>query len=99
MADGGLVPNVRPSLAQTLNIPHLIRDQGGWIPPGLSLVSNQTGSYEAMFNQAQIKELAGATGSGRRGGGDVHIDNFNAYGGQSPHDIARDLDWTMRHGG
>ncbi len=100
MADGGLVPNIGPSLAQTLNIPHLVRDQGGWIPPGLSLVSNQTGSYEAMFNQAQLRELTGAAaGGGRRSGGDVHIDNFNAYGGQSPGDIAHDLDWLMRHGG
>lgn len=108
MATGGLVPNVSvgvspnlgPSLAQALGIPHLLRDQGGWIPPGLSIMDNRTGSYEGAFNAEQMRQLGlGGDGGDRKRGGDVHIDQFNAYANQSPGDIAHDLDWLMRHGG
>lgn len=85
-------------------VPYLFRDGGGMVPPGLSLVDNRTGRDEWMFNDRQVRDILGnrsrdEQGQGRRRGGDVHIDTFNAYRDQSPHDIARDLDWLARHGG
>jgi hypothetical protein len=82
-----------------LQVPYLFRDQGGYVPPGLSLIDNRTGRDEWMFNDSQMRDLAGNRGGERKRGGDVHIDQFNAYAGQSPHEIARDLDWIGRHGG
>lgn len=35
----------------------LFRDQGGWIPNGLSMVRNETGRPEAVLNWDQIKQL------------------------------------------
>lgn len=35
----------------------LFRDQGGWIPPGRSIVRNETGRPEAVFNWEQLELL------------------------------------------
>lgn len=101
MAGGGLVPNVTaaapnlgPSLAQALGIPHLLRDQGGWIPPGLSIMDNRTGGYEGAFNQEQMRQL----GLGNSGGGDralVQVDNMYVTD-TGPDAIADELFWRMK---
>ena len=93
--DGGPVPDLGPSLAQALNIPHLIRDQGGWIPPGLSVVNNSTGKDEWMFSDAQLKELVGAKSGGGQSGPLVHIDTLNAQE-STPHGLAAELLWEMK---
>lgn len=62
MSDGGYV-----------QVPHLFRDYGGMVPPGLSLVDNRTGRDEWMFNDGQIKELVGARAGGDKASRDVHI--------------------------
>lgn len=87
MADGGLV-----------DIPYHKRDQGGYIPPGLSLVDNQTGRDEWIYNEQQNRALVGAA-AGRGDGPLMHIDEFHAHGNQDPYDIARDLDWQLRSRG
>lgn len=38
-------------------IPSFLRDTGGWLPTGLSLVRNETGKPEAVLNWAQFQEL------------------------------------------
>lgn len=62
-ADGGPV-----------QVPYLLRDGGGRIPPGLSLVDNRTARDEWMYNDAQNRALVGAaTSATRRPSRDVHI--------------------------
>lgn len=61
-ADGGLV---KPDH-------YLFRDQGGSLPPGLSMVLNNTGKNEHIFNDQQLKTLDRAV-SIPGGAGDVHI--------------------------
>lgn len=46
------------------NINSLFRDQGGNLPPGLSLVLNNTGRDEYILNRGQAAALAGAAGRG-----------------------------------
>ena len=46
------------------NINALFRDQGGNLPPGLSLVLNNTGRDEYILNRGQAAALAGAAGRG-----------------------------------
>lgn len=38
----------------------LLRDQGGWIPPGLSIVRNETGKPEAVLTAEQIRGVQDA---------------------------------------
>lgn len=77
-------------------IPYLFRDQGGHIPPGLSLVDNQTGRDEWMFNDSQMRELVGS----RSGGSNsdralVQVDNMYVTD-TGPDAIADELFWRMK---
>lgn len=87
MADGGMV-----------QVPRIKYDTGGALPPGLTLADNRTGGYEYVNTADQQRALVSAATGGRGGGEFVHIDTFNAYS-QDPHEIARDLDWRIRHRG
>lgn len=104
MAGGGPVPNVSvavgsnlgPSLAQALGIPHLLRDQGGWIPPGLSIMDNRTGGYEGAFNAEQMRQLGlGGDGAGRGDQPLVRVDNMYVTD-TGPDAIADELFWRMK---
>ena len=62
----GIVENLSSLLAGAYNkareltsivIPSFLRDTGGWLPTGLSLVRNETGKPEAVLNWAQFQEL------------------------------------------
>ncbi len=82
MADGGLV-----------RLPLLHRDQGGVIPPGLSIVDNGTGRNEWAFNDQQARSLVGAAmGSDRPL---VNVEQMNVTD-TSPRDIASELLWAMK---
>jgi hypothetical protein len=76
-------------------IPYLHRDRGGFIPPGLSLVNNQTGRDEWAFNDSQMRELIGT-----RTGGDgdrplVNVEQMHVTE-TYPEDIAKALFWEMK---
>lgn len=40
----------------------MLYDQGGWLPPGLSLVNNKTGVPEPVFNRPDFDDLIGGRG-------------------------------------
>jgi murein DD-endopeptidase MepM/ murein hydrolase activator NlpD len=46
------------------DIPHFLRDQGGVLPEGLSMVLNRTGAPEWVFNRQQLEALDGALANG-----------------------------------
>lgn len=62
-ADGGLVDPMR----------FLLRDNGGELPEGLSLVLNNTGAKEWVFNRPQLDRLNQAVLAGDRGGPTVEM--------------------------
>ena len=47
LAKGGIMPN--------------LYDNGGWLQPGVSLVSNKTGKPEAVFTDEQLQQFGGDT--------------------------------------
>lgn len=53
MRDGGIMPN--------------LYDDGGYLPPGLSLVANQTGKPEAVFTDSQKRALENIAKGGGNG--------------------------------
>ncbi|MFF2621249.1 tape measure protein [Oerskovia jenensis] len=59
MANGGVIPN--------------LYDQGGWLPPGRSVVENRTGRPEPVFTGRQFEDLL----TSRSGGNTYQIDNVN----------------------
>lgn len=72
-ADGGLV--TKPDH-------HLFRDQGGNLPPGLSMVLNKTGRDEAILNDRQWQDIhalaaRGSGGSGLNVYGDIHTTDID----------------------
>jgi hypothetical protein len=93
LKDGGLVGD-----PPAMKIPYLFRDQGGRVPPGLSLIDNRTGRDEWMFNDADKRELVGAAAGNSRRGAGFHADTL-IINGADPVDIAYELDWLSRSGG
>lgn len=91
---GGLVGSLTgaPGYAR---VPHLLRDQGGWIPPGLSLVENRTGKDEWMFTDAQMQALTSRGGSGNGDGPLFHADTL-VVNETHPADIADELFWRLK---
>jgi hypothetical protein len=89
MRDGGLI-----------QVPRIKYDSGGPLAPGLTLADNRTGGYEYVNTAEDQKALLAAAARGVRGSGEfVHIDTFNAYANQPIGEVARDLDWQIRHRG
>lgn len=79
-ADGGLV---------TSPDHYLFRDQGGSLPPGLSMVLNNTGSNEHIFNQSQLATLDRAV-SGVGAGVTINGDVWAHSPEQVAHEIHKD---------
>ena len=51
-------------------------DNGGWLPPGLSLSANMTGEPERVLNASQLREATGGSGRGHgRPGPVMHVEN------------------------
>jgi murein DD-endopeptidase MepM/ murein hydrolase activator NlpD len=73
-----------------MGVPHLLRDQGGVLPPGLSAVLNKTGGPEWVFNREQLGTLNRAVTSG---GPSVTI---NGNVGWDPHEVAYRLETKQR---
>lgn len=68
MKDGGIVPN--------------LYDDGGYLPPGLSMIANKTGKPEAIFTHEQsmaLQELARSAAE-RGAGGDTIYDLRDSVG-------------------
>ncbi|MEE6280143.1 phage tail tape measure protein [Georgenia sp. MJ170] len=65
-------------------------DEGGWIPPGLSVIENKTGKWEALANVTDAIEGGGGGGE-RRWVAEVHH-----YDGATSDDLAEDLLFAMR---
>lgn len=80
-ADGGLV---KPDN-------YLFRDQGGSLPPGLSMVLNNTGGNEHIFNQSQLAALDRAV-TGSSAGLTIHGDVLT----QSPAQFADVIETKRR---
>ncbi|MFI2029123.1 aggregation-promoting factor C-terminal-like domain-containing protein [Streptomyces buecherae] len=62
-------------------------DDGGYLPPGLSLVANGTGSPEPVFTSAQWDTLRASAGAGGRGSGNVIVNNQVFLGDREITDI------------
>lgn len=76
---------------------HWAYDQGGPLPPGLTMAYNGTGKTEWVFTEDQLKSMA----AGGKGGGGGPTVNINVNGSdQSPREIAQqvksELAWAMR---
>nr|WP_255459563.1 peptidoglycan DD-metalloendopeptidase family protein [Micrococcus sp. TA1] len=72
---------------RAVNPGYLFRDQGGNLPPGLSMVLNKTGSDEWIFNKDQLGKLDSAV----RGGTGMEV-NFNGNIGYDPREITAQID-------
>ncbi|WGH89381.1 peptidoglycan DD-metalloendopeptidase family protein [Auritidibacter ignavus] len=69
----------------------ILRDQGGVLPPGLSMVLNNTGRNEYVMNQRNLHDLERALQSRR---GAQHGSTMNFYGDvltQSPAEFAQEV--------
>lgn len=74
---------------------HLFRDQGGNLPPGLSMVLNNSGRDEAILNHQQwsdIHKLATRGGSG----GERHYHYHSGRDGATIGDFTREIDHRTR---
>jgi murein DD-endopeptidase MepM/ murein hydrolase activator NlpD len=85
--DGG---SSNPSRAHTNHVHASFYDKGGWLQPGTTVVQNNTGKPEPVFNPTQWKLLERmASGQGGRGGGrTVHIEKVETADHRS---LARDI--------
>ncbi|MFF4475468.1 hypothetical protein ACFY1A_00270 [Streptomyces sp. NPDC001520] len=63
-------------------------DDGGYLPPGLSLVANGTGKPEPVFTSGQWDTLRASAGSGR-GSPEIHADVHVFVGDREITDIVR----------
>jgi hypothetical protein len=75
MSQGGVVPN--------------LYDNGGSLPPGLSLVANKTGKPEQVLTHEQFQTITGR-------GGDVTYQFDVEHMGADAHEVARELDTIRR---
>lgn len=64
-------------------------DDGGYLPPGLSLVANGTGSPEPVFTSSQWDTLRASAGAGGRGTPEIHADVHVYVGDREITDIVR----------
>lgn len=74
---------------------HLFRDQGGNLPPGLSMVLNNSGRDEAILNHQQwsdIHKLATRGGSG----GENHYHYHSSHGAPTVSDFVHEVDHRTR---
>lgn len=59
-------------------------DQGGWLPPGVTMVLNNTGRHELVLSPAQQAELIGSGRVDSLGSnGNTYVANFDSLTGQA----------------
>jgi hypothetical protein len=68
-----------PQNAWAHEVSHNWYDEGGWLPPGLTMVHNNTGGPEPVLTTGQLDGLVGAAASNGGGGGeftgDLYLDS------------------------
>lgn len=70
-------------------------DDGGWLPPGLSVNYNGTGKPEAILTDAQWGKVFDAAKGADSPRATVQIGEFHSNG-MDPWQVASDLDWLAR---